>query len=92
MNRMGMMVDVSHISDQAVRDAVETSGAPVIASHSSVKSIAAIPRNMPDDIIRAVAAKGGVVCINFHAGYLNSARLPGLHEEPRPARGRDQGR
>ena len=59
MNRMGMMVDVSHISDQAVRDAVETSRAPVIASHSSSKAIAAIPRNMPDDVIKAVAAKGG---------------------------------
>jgi membrane dipeptidase len=73
MNRMGMMVDVSHISDQAVRDAVQTSRAPVIASHSSVKAMAAIPRNMPDDVIRAVAAKGGVICINFHAGYLNAA-------------------
>jgi membrane dipeptidase len=73
MNRMGMMVDVSHISDQAVRDAVHTSRAPVIASHSSAKSIAAIPRNMPDDVIRAVAGKGGVICINFHAGYLNAA-------------------
>jgi membrane dipeptidase len=73
MNRMGMMVDVSHVSDQAVRDAVHTSRAPVIASHSSSKSIAAIPRNMPDDVIRAVAGKGGVICINFHAGYLNAA-------------------
>jgi len=73
MNRMGMMVDVSHISDQAVRDAVEASRAPVFASHSSVKSIADIPRNMPDDVIRKVVAKGGVICINFHAGYLNAA-------------------
>ena len=73
MNRMGMMVDVSHISDKAVLDAVETSRAPVIASHSSVKAIAPIPRNMPDKVIRAVANKGGVICINFHAGYLNEA-------------------
>jgi len=73
MNRMGMMVDVSHISDEAVLDAVRTSVSPVIASHSSVKAIAPIPRNMPDGIIRAVASKGGVICINFHAGYLNEA-------------------
>jgi membrane dipeptidase len=73
MNRIGMMVDVSHISDQAVRDAVSASASPVFASHSSVKSISAIPRNMPDDVIRAVAGKGGVICINFHAGYLNPA-------------------
>jgi membrane dipeptidase len=71
MNRLGMMVDVSHISDKAVLDAVEASQAPVIASHSSVKAIAPIPRNMPDEVIKAIARKGGVVCINFHAGYLN---------------------
>lgn len=71
MNRIGMIVDVSHISDKAVMDAVATSKSPVIASHSSVKAIAPIPRNMPDEVIRAVASKGGVICINFHAGYLN---------------------
>ncbi|MCZ2151154.1 MAG: dipeptidase [Bryobacterales bacterium] len=71
MNRMGVMVDVSHISDKAVFDAVDASTSPVIASHSSVKAIAPIPRNMPDEVIRAVARKGGVICINFHAGYLN---------------------
>jgi membrane dipeptidase len=71
MNRIGMMVDVSHISDKAVLDAVEESKAPVLASHSSVKAIAPIVRNMPDDVIKAVAKKGGVICINFHAGYLD---------------------
>jgi membrane dipeptidase len=73
MNRVGMMVDVSHISDKAVLDAVEASRSPVIASHSSVKAIAPIVRNMPDDVIKAVAKKGGVICINFHAGYLDKA-------------------
>jgi membrane dipeptidase len=73
MNRIGMMVDVSHISDKAVLDAVEASRAPVLASHSSVKAIAPIVRNMPDDVIRAIAKKGGVICINFHAGYLDKA-------------------
>jgi membrane dipeptidase len=71
MNRIGMMIDVSHTSDKAVLDAVEESTAPVIASHSSVKAIAPIVRNMPDETIRAVAKKGGVICINFHAGYLD---------------------
>ena len=73
MNRIGMVVDVSHISDKAVLDAVEESRAPVMASHSSVKAIAPIVRNMPDDVIRAIAKKGGVICINFHAGYLDKA-------------------
>jgi membrane dipeptidase len=73
MNRIGMIVDVSHISDKAVLDAAEASRAPVIASHSSVKAIAPIVRNMPDDVIRAIAKKGGVICINFHAGYLDKA-------------------
>jgi membrane dipeptidase len=73
MNRIGMIADVSHISDKAVLDAVETSSAPVIASHSSVKAIAPIVRNMPDNVIRAIAKKGGVICINFHAGYLDKA-------------------
>ncbi|MEZ5402447.1 MAG: dipeptidase [Bryobacteraceae bacterium] len=71
MNRAGMMVDVSHISDKAVVDAVAASRAPVIASHSSVKSISPIPRNMPDETMKAVASKGGVICLNFHAGYLD---------------------
>jgi membrane dipeptidase len=85
MNRMGMLVDVSHISDKAVLDAVAASRAPVIASHSSVKSISPIPRNMPDETMKAVASKGGVVCLNFHAGYLD----PKAHEvyiRNRPAR------
>jgi membrane dipeptidase len=85
MNKMGMMVDVSHISDKAVFDAVAASRAPVIASHSSVKSISPIPRNMPDQTMKAVAAKGGVICLNFHAGYLE----PKAHEvyiRNRPAR------
>lgn len=73
MNRIGMIVDVSHISDRAVMDAVEESRAPVIASHSSVKAIAPIVRNMPDDVIKAIGKKGGVVAINFHAGYLDKA-------------------
>ncbi|MDX1982743.1 MAG: dipeptidase [Bryobacteraceae bacterium] len=85
MNRLGMVVDVSHISDKAVLDAVEASRAPVIASHSSVKAITPIARNMPDNVIRAIAAKGGVVCINFHAGYLSEPAY-NVYIRNRPAR------
>ncbi|MFN3326922.1 MAG: dipeptidase [Bryobacteraceae bacterium] len=88
MNRLGMIIDVSHISDKAVLDAVEESHAPVIASHSSVKAIAPIVRNMPDDVIRAVAGKGGVICINFHAGYLDQAAYD-VYIRNRPARDRE---
>jgi membrane dipeptidase len=88
MNRMGMMVDVSHISDRAVLDAVEVSKAPVLASHSSVKSIAPIVRNMPDEVIKAIAKKGGIVCINFHAGYLDQAAYD-VYIANRPARDKE---
>jgi membrane dipeptidase len=71
MNRLGMIIDISHVSDKTVYDAVAASRAPVIASHSSVKAICDIPRNMGDDVIRVVAKGGGVIAINFHAGYLD---------------------
>jgi membrane dipeptidase len=71
MNRLGMLIDVSHVSDKTVADALETSRAPVIASHSSAKAVAAVPRNMSDDIIRAIARKGGVICVNFSVAYLD---------------------
>lgn len=88
MNRIGMMVDVSHISDKAVLDAVSESRAPVLASHSSVKAISPIVRNMPDEIIKAIAKKGGVICINFHAGYLDKAAYD-VYIANRPARDRE---
>ncbi len=71
MNRMGMMVDISHVSDKTFADALEVSRAPVIASHSSLRAICDIPRNMSDDMVRALARKRGVVFINFSAAYLN---------------------
>jgi len=88
MNEMGMMVDVSHISDKAVLDAVNASKAPVLASHSSAKSIAPIVRNMPDEVITAIAKKGGVVCINFHAGYLDKEAYE-VYIKNRPDRDRE---
>jgi membrane dipeptidase len=71
MNRLGMMVDISHVSDKTFYDAIDVSRAPVIASHSSLRALCDIPRNMSDDMIRALARKGGVVNINFNTAYLD---------------------
>jgi len=73
MNRLGMIVDISHVSDKTFYDALETSTAPIIASHSSCRVLAGHVRNMTDDMIKALAAKGGVIQINFHAPYLDDA-------------------
>jgi len=70
MNRLGMMVDVSHISDKSFFDVIETSNAPVIASHSSVRAIARSDRNMTDDMIRALAKNGGVIQICLLSEYV----------------------
>ena len=64
MNRLGVVVDISHVSDKTFQDALEVSKAPVIASHSSVRAIANHPRNMTDDMMRALARNGGVMMIN----------------------------
>jgi len=71
MNRLGMMVDISHVSDKTLRDVLDISKAPVIASHSSCRAICNHPRNMTDDMIRALASKGGVIQINYHVGFLS---------------------
>ncbi|HUJ29831.1 MAG TPA: dipeptidase [Candidatus Acidoferrum sp.] len=71
MNRLGVMVDVSHVSDKTFYDALEASQAPLIASHSSCRVLCNAARNMTDDMIRALAAKGGVIQINYHVGFLD---------------------
>src|SRR5580704_15935070 len=71
MNRMGVMVDISHVSDKTFYDVLAISEAPVIASHSSCRAICDAPRNMTDDMIKALAAKGGVIQINYHMGFLS---------------------
>jgi len=71
MNRLGMMVDISHVSDKTFYDAVAVSRAPVIASHSSCRALCDAPRNMTDDMIRALAKNGGVMDINFYEGFLD---------------------
>ena len=74
MNRVGIMVDVSHLSDDAIRQAVEVSQTPVIASHSSCRHFTpGFERNISDELIRVVAAKGGVVMINFGSDFLSQA-------------------
>jgi len=71
LNRLGVMVDISHVADKTFYDALAVTTAPVIASHSSCRVIANHPRNMTDDMLRAVAKNGGVVMINYHAGFLS---------------------
>ena len=71
MNRRGVMVDISHVSDKTFYDALETSKAPLIASHSSCRAICDAARNMTDQMMKDLAAKGGVVQINYHVGFLS---------------------
>jgi membrane dipeptidase len=71
MNRLGMMVDISHVADKTFWDAIATTKAPVIASHSSARALTDAPRNMTDDMLRAVAKNGGVVQVNFFSGFVD---------------------
>ncbi len=71
MNRLGMMVDISHVSDKTFYDALAVSKAPLIASHSSCRALCNAARNMTDDMIRDLAKHGGVVQINYHVGFLS---------------------
>lgn len=71
MNRIGMMVDISHVSDKTFYDVIAATRAPIIASHSSARAIANHSRNMSDDMLRALAKNGGVVMVNFYDGFLD---------------------
>lgn len=72
MNELGVMVDLSHTGEQTFYDAIAISDKPVLLSHSSVWSICPVFRNVKDDQIRAVAKNGGVICINFYSGFIDS--------------------
>jgi membrane dipeptidase len=71
MNRLGMIVDISHVADKTFYDVLATSEAPVIASHSSCRALCNAPRDMTDQMIKDLAAKGGVIQINYHVGFLS---------------------
>src|SRR5215208_5122659 len=71
MNRLGMLVDVSHVSDETMSDALDVSKAPIIASHSSARAISDVPRNIPDDLLRRIAKNGGVVQVNFYSVFVD---------------------
>ena len=71
MNRLGMLVDVSHVADKTFYDAISVTRAPIIASHSSARALTNHPRNMTDDMLRAVARNGGVVQVNFYNAFID---------------------
>src|SRR5439155_2711135 len=71
LNRLGVMVDISHVADKTFWDALEVSQAPMIASHSSCRAISGHPRNMTDEMIKALAAKGGVIQINYLDSFID---------------------
>ena len=71
MNRLGMMIDISHVSDETFWDVIEVTRAPIIASHSSARALVDNPRNMDDAMLRAVGENGGVVMVNFGGSFID---------------------
>jgi membrane dipeptidase len=81
MNRLGMMVDVSHVSDKTFWDVIAVTKAPIIASHSSARALRDSPRNLSDDMLRAIATNGGVVNVNFAGNFLDEEFNQGAYSQ-----------
>jgi membrane dipeptidase len=88
MNRLGMMVDISHVSDKTFWDTIAVTRAPVIASHSSARALTNHPRNMTDEMLRAVAKNGGVVQVNFFSAFVDEDFRKAEEAQRRGFRGR----
>ena len=82
MNRLGMMVDISHVSDRTFYDALSASEAPLVATHSCCRALCDTPRNLSDEMIKSLAAAGGVLQVNFHVGFVSQAFRNRMKAEP----------
>jgi membrane dipeptidase len=81
MNRLGMLVDVSHVSDKTMSDALDVSKAPIFASHSSARALSNVPRNIPDDLLRRIGKNGGVVQVNFYSLFIDQKTVSPQSDE-----------